>query len=1021
MVARLVAASLRHRTAVFLLAVTLLAVGVWAAREAPLDVFPEFAPPIVEIQTEAPGFAAEDVEALVTGPLERALAGSPEVDRIRSASTPGLSVLTTFFPYGTDPYRARQFVIERIALAAEELPAGVRPAVAPLASALTTILAIGLRAAPEVSPLALRDLAEWTIRPRLLAVPGVANVVVYGGSPRQVQVTTTPERLWAMGVTLDDLASAVRDADAAAGSGFIDGAGQRLPAWFDGRLRSPADVARAPLPGRDAVPIPVDAVATVGEGPAVPVGDARVDGDPGIVLLVTRQPGVNVLAVTREVEAALAAVARALPPGVRSDPGMFRQATFVTHAIGNVRRALWTGAVLVAVVLVVFLGHLRNAAISVLAIPLSLLAAVAVLRAFGATLNVMVLGGLAIAVGEVVDDAIIDVENAWRRLRTAPPGADAPAVVLRASVEVRSAVVYATLMVALVFLPVFFLGGVEGALFRPLAVAYVLATLASLVVALTVTPALAVVLLPGAAADAAPSRVVTALRRRYERALGRALARPRALVVASVAALAAGAAMVPFLHLEFLPEFHETNFVMHMTGAPGVGLEESGRVGTVAGKAALGVPGVRSVAQVIGRSSLSEDAWGAERSELMVQLDPDAPAEATTAELRARLDRIAGFAFDLKQFLNERIEELLEGTGAALVVKLRGPDLAALERAALAVTERVAAVPGAADVHAPTALAAPGVRVRPRREDCLRLGVPAAAAERAVRSALGGVPVGRVTEGARQVDVVLRVDSDAARDPQRLADLPLTAGGGRVVRLGAVADVEPGPLRTGITHEDGVRTVVVRLDAHGRPLDAVAADVARAVARLALPPGVYAEVGGEYAAARAARLRLLGLGCLALLGMFVLLVVDFGTVRLAALTMVNVPLAFVGGVAAVVLGAGGRLSLGAVVGFVTVLGITIRNGIVLIAQLRQAERERGAPLGHADVVAGSSERLAPILMTALATGIALLPLLFLGGRAGGEIEQPMALVIVGGLFTSTWLNLFVVPIWWTWARRRPAA
>jgi len=1020
-VARLVGAALRHRAAVFLLAAGLLMAGFYAARTAPLDVFPEFAPPIVEVQVEAPGLAPEDVEALVTRPLERALAGAPGVATLRSSSIAGLSVVTAVYRYGTDPYRARQVVIERLALAAEQLPPGVRPAVSPLSAALSTILAIGLRAGSSVSPLELRDLAEWTIRPRLLAVPGVANVVIYGGGIRQVQLTTTPERLWAAGVTLDDLAAAAGAADAAAGSGFFDRGGQRLPTWLDARLRSPADLARAPLPGRDSVPVPLAAVADVGEGPAVPVGEATVNGEPGVVLLVTKQPALNVLEVTAEVEKALGALVRALPAGVRVDQSMFRQASFVTHALGNLRRALLAGVVLVLVVLVLFTGSKRAAFVSVVAIPLSLLAAVTVLRAAGATLNVMVLGGLAIAVGEVVDDAIIDVENAWRRLRAAPAGARADDVVLAASVEVRSAVVYATVMVALVFLPVFLLGGLEGALFRPLATAYVLATLASLVVALTVTPALAAVLLPGAVARrTAPPWLLTALRARYERALGAALARPAPVIAGSVAALAAALALTPLLRLEFLPEFHETNFVMHMTGAPGVGLDESARVGAATARALLAVPGVRSVAQVIGRSTLSEDTFGPERSEMMVQLEPGVNAAAVSAELRTRTAEVTGFAFDLKQFLNERIEELLGGVGAALVVRLRGSDLPSLEQAAATVSERLAAIPGVADLHAPGALAASGIRVKPRRADLLGQQVSAAAVERALRAALGGLPVGRIVEGERQAEVVLRVAADGVLDPERLARLPIAGGHGRVLPLGAVADVEGASLRTAITHEDGVRTVLVRLDARGRSLEAVALDVARAVAAAPLPAGVYAEVGGEYAAAAAARARLVGLGALALLGIFVLLVVDFGSTRLAALTMVNVPLAFVGGLAAVLLGAGGRLSLGAIVGFVTVFGITIRNGIVLVAHFLHVEEARGGPLDRGAVVAAAADRLAPILMTALTTGIALVPLLLLGGRAGGEIEQPMALVIVGGLVSSTWLNLFVVPVWYArrGARRR---
>jgi CzcA family heavy metal efflux pump len=1015
MVARLVGAALAQRTVVFLLAAALLVTGLYAARSAPLDVFPEFAPPIVEVQTEAPGFAAADVEVLVTTPLERALGGVPQVEKLRSSSTLGLSVVVASFPYGTDPYRARQLVIERVALAASELPPGVSPAVSPLSSVLTTILAVGLRGGADVSALVLRDLAEWTIRPRLLAVPGVANVVIYGGGIRQIQLTTTPERLRAAGATLDDLTAAAASADAASGSGLLDRPGQRFLSWFDGRVRGPLDLARAPLPSRDGAPVPLAAVADVGEGPAVAVGDALVNGEAGVLLLVTKQPDVNVVAVTAAVEGALDAVVRVLPVGVRVDRALFRQASFVKHALANLRRALVAGAVLVTIVLLLFLGHVRTALISVVAIPLSLLAAVAVLRAAGATLNVMTLGGLAIAVGEVVDDAIIDVENAWRRLRAAPPDARPLDVVLAASVEVRSAVVYATVMVALVFLPVFLLGGLEGALFRPLATAYVLATLASLMVALTVTPALALVLLPGAVArHEEPPRLVMALRARYERALGRALARPAVVIAGSVLVLLAGIALVPLLRLEFLPEFHETNFVMHMTGAPGVGLEESARVGAAAARALLSVPGVESVAQFIGRAKLSEDSsFGAERSEMLIRLVADADAARVTRELRDRAAGIAGFAFDVKQFLNERIAETIEagGAGAALVVRLHGADLVSLEQAARVVSERVARVAGAVDVRAPGALTAPGVIIRPRRDDLLRLGVSATAVERSLKSVLGGLPVGRLVEGERQADIVVRLAFDAGTDPTRLARLPITAAAGRTVALGSVADIDLAPLRTAIEHEDGARTQVVRLDVRGRPLETVAREVAQVVAESALPPGVYAEVGGEYAAAQAARRRLLGLGALALLGIFVLLVVDFGSARLAGLIMVNVPLAFVGGIAAVLVGAGGRLSLGAIVGFVTVFGITIRNGIVLVAHFRHVERERGV-LDRSALVTAAADRLAPILMTALVTGIALLPLLGLGGRAGGEIEQPMALVIVGGLLSSTWLNLFVVPVWY---------
>jgi CzcA family heavy metal efflux pump len=1018
MVARLVGTALRHRPVVLLLALVVVATGLYAAHEAPLDVFPEFAPPIVEVQVEAPGYAAEDVEALVTTPLEQALGGTPDVVKIRSESALGLATVNAIFAYGTDPYMARQFVIERVALATEQLPQGVHPRVAPLASVLTTILAVGLRGDATIRPTALRDIAEWTISPRLLAVPGVANVVIYGGGERQIQLTTTPERLAAYGATLDDLAAAATAADAPSGSGFLDRPAQRLVAWFDGRVRGPDDLARAVLPNRTGTPVALGAVADVHEGAGVAVGNALVNGDPGVLLLIVKQPGVNVVAVTRDVEAALTALARVLPPGVRVDRELFRQATFVEHAIGNLTRALVAGGVLVAVILLLFLGDVRAALASLVAMPLSLLAAVLVLRAFGETLNVMVIGGLAMAVGEVVDDAIIDIENCWRRLQATPESTRARDVVLAASVEVRSAVVYATFMVALVFLPLFLMGGFEGALFRPLAAAYVLATLASLGVALTVTPVMALLLLPRAAREHRVPPLVRWLRTRYAAALGRVLARPQLVWLTAAGVVVAGLAMTPLLELEFLPEFHETNLVLHMTGAPGVGLDETTRVGTVAAERLLAVPGVRSVAQFIGRAALSEDhAFGAERGELLVRLESGREAERVTKALAAAVDGIAGFAFDVKQFLNERIEETIEGEGAELVVRVRGVDLGAIEEATRLLAGRIAGVPGAVDVQAGGALAMPGIRIRPRRDDLLRLGVSTASIGRAIRSVLGGEPVGRLVDGQRQADIVLRTATDAGTDPIRFARLPIPTSSGGTAALATIADVDVGPMRTEIIHEDTIRTIVIRLDARGRSLAGVAADVDRRVAETALPPGIYAETGGEYAAATAARRRLVGLGLLSLVGIFLLLLVDFGSMRLAGLTMVNIPLAFVGGLGAVLVGAAGALSLGGIVGFVTVFGITVRNGIVLIAHFRHVEQERGERLDDAGIVTASVERLAPILMTALVTGIALLPLLLLRGQAGGEIEQPMALVIVGGLFTSTWLNLFVVPSWYARARR----
>jgi CzcA family heavy metal efflux pump len=1010
-IVRIVRFALAHRGLVLVLAALLAGVGLVAGWTAPRDTFPEFAPPIVEIQAEAPGFSSLDVEQLVLTPLERALAGVPGVERLRSTAAPGLAVVSVVFGYGRGPDRCRQLVMERVALARSQLPAGVEPAVAPPTSSLSFLLAVGLSGEAS-SPMALRDLAEWTIRPRLLAVRGVANVVVYGGRVREVQLRTTPERLVAAHVTIDDVESAVRVATGTA-SGYLDAPGQRALLDFEGRPRTGAELASSSITTADGRQLPLARSVEVIDGPALAVGEANIQAKPGVLLLLMKSPGANVIAVTREAEHALAALAQSLPAGVELQPELFRQASFVDHAFENVRRAVLLSGVLVVLVLLASLGDVRAALVSVVAIPLSLLVAVLGLRAFGLPLDVMALGGLAVAVGSVVDDAILDAERALRRLRAAGPGVDLDEEIVNASRDVRSGVVHATWITALVFLPVFLLGGLEGALFRPLATAYLLAMGASLAVALVVTPCLAALLFPGTVRrHPTTPRPIARLEAAYVRGLATLLHHPRRVLVLGTLAPLALLGLAAQLRFEFLPPFRETNFVLHMAGAPGVGLDETARVGRAVSERLLAIPGVRFVSQFIGRSGLAEDAtFGAEESELLVRLADDADPDAALAAIETVTAGVRGFAFDAKQFLNERIEETLEGETAPIVARLRGVSLSQLEHAARELAVAIGAVEAVASVKLPEVSRSPGWQIRLRRGDMARLGVSSLSIERSLRSALGGLPIGQLSEQGRVRSVSLRSEPEHASEASWLSRLPIAAPGRRVVLLGDVADVHPELVRSQLQHEDGVRTVALRIAVSGRSLDAVFRDIEALLRGASLPDGVYAELRGEYQAARAARQRLAGLGCIALVGALAILWFEFRSLPPALLVLLNVPLSLSGGIAALVLAGDARFSLGSAVGLVTLLGISLRNGIVLVDHLRAEAAQSVGPRGARAVAEAAGTRLLPILMTAGVTAASLLPLLWLGTRAGGELEQPIALVTLGGLATSTLLNLLLMPAW----------
>jgi CzcA family heavy metal efflux pump len=1006
----IVATSLRLRVMMVAMAALLLVAGMQVARKTPLDVFPEFAPPLVEIQTEAPGLSTAEVESLVTVPIENTLNGTSWLKTIRSKSVLGLSSVVLIFEDGTDLMQARQMVQERLTTLSGRLPAVARAPVmlSPLSST-SRVMKIGLTSKAQ-SQMEMTEVAKWTIRPRLMSIPGVANVAIWGQRDRQIQVLVHPDRLRAHGVSLQQVVRATREAVQIGAGGFVDTPNQRLAVMHLSTVLTPAELAQVPVVFRGSRPLRLGEVARVLEGFPPPIGDAVVNDQPGLLLIVEKQPWGNTLEVTRQVEAAL----EALKPGLGDlevDSTIFRPATFIEIALGNLSRAMIWGAALVTVILVLFLFELRTAFISLLAIPLSLLAAALVLYFRGGTINTMVLAGLVIALGEVVDDAIIDVENIMRRLRlnrAAGNPQSALTVVLNASLEVRSAVVFGTLIIVLVFVPVFFLEGLAGTFFRPLALSYVLAVVASLGVALTVTPALCLLLLPGASAQHSEPPLVRWLKRKYSASLPAFLLRPKRAVLVLVAALVLTLAALPLLGEEFLSNFKEYDFLMHWVEKPGTSLEAMQRITMRASRELRSIPGVRNFGAHIGRAEVADEVVGPNFTELWISLDPRVDYDTTVARIQSVVDGYPGLYRDLLTYLKERIKEVLTGASASIVVRIYGPNLEMLREKAEEVGRIVATISGVKDLKVEPQVLVPQVEIQQRAEVAAQFGLNPGEVRSAATTLIKGTKVGEIYQDQKIFDVVVWGEEAIRRDPQALRQLRLDLPNNGSILLGSVADVRVGPTPNVIQREGASRRIDVTCNVQGRDLGSVAREIESKVRALPFDQGYHPEFLGEYAARQESRNRLLALSALSLTAILLVLHAEFGSLRLTLLLFVSLTFALIGGVAGALL-TGGVLSLGSLVGFVTVLGIAARNGIMLVSHFRHLETHESMSHGVELVMRGSEERLSPILMTALATALALLPIAVGGLKPGQEIEHPMAVVILGGLFTSTVLNLFLVP------------
>jgi len=1005
MLDRLIALSIRGRGVVLVLAALLLAAGFWHLPGVPVDVFPDLNRPTVTIMTECGGMAPEEVERLVTFPLEAGLNGGAGVERVRSVSAVGLSIVWVEFGWETAQLVARQSVTER--LRSVTLPAGFEPKLAPISSIMGEVLLIGLvDPRSRLTPQELRTLADWQLRPRLLGVPGVSQVTVIGGEVRQYQVLADPRRLAAYGLSLEELAELVSQASTASPGGLLEQGGQELLVRNLGRVNSVEELGSGLARSASGAPVYLRDVARVTTGARPKRGDASVNAVPAVILTVQKQPGVDTVRLTKALLERLAEFRRDVPEGVDIVP-LFQQSHFIEASVNNVRDALRDGALLVALVLWSFLLSWRTTLITLAALPLSLATAGLVLSQVGLSINTMTLGGLAIAIGELVDDAVVDVENVHRRLGE-NPGRDPLEVVAEASREVRSSIVFATALIGLVFLPLFFLEGVEGRLFVPLGLAYVTALGASLLVSLTVTPAMCAVLLAGEKRRPADSPLVRALKGLNRRLLEPALEHPWLVLGAALLAVTLSLASLASAGVEFLPPFNEGTLTIELVGQPGLSLAESNRIGRAGERLLLEVPEVARVGRRTGRAELDEHAEGVHYSELDVDLRAGRGQESVLADIRRIFRDFPGVTVNLGQPISHRLDHMLSGIRAQVAIKLFGPDLAVLRERARAISARLETLPFVVDLAVERQVLLPQLQVRLRPEQARRFGLTPGDLTDALAIALNGKTVGAIYEAQPVVDLVVRLEERYRDRPEAIEAILVDTPAGKVP-LKSVAEVrlQGGPNQ--ILRENASRRIVVSCNLQGIDLGTGVARIQQAVAEVELPRGYHVTYAGQFESQRTASRRLLGLGLLSLLGIAGLLYLHFRRLSHVLIVLAAIPMSMAGGALGVHL-TGGTLSVASLVGFITLCGIASRNGIMRVSHYVHLMRVEGESFGKAMIIRGSLERMVPVLMTALTAGLGLLPLALAAGQPGKEILHPVAVVILTGLLTSTALDTLVTPV-----------
>lgn len=1008
--------SLQNRLIVVAIAALLLVGGTYIAITLPVDVLPDLNRPTVTILTEAAGLAPEEVETLVSFPIETLMNGAPGVTRVRSQSGIGLSIVYIEFDWGTDIYIDRQLVAEKLNLAREQLPAGVSPFMGPISSIMGEIMLVSVRSKNgATNPLDVRTLADWTIRQRLLTIPGIAQVTVIGGGVKQYQALVSPDKLKQYGVTLKDISTALEKSNINSTGGFVDAQSQEYLIRNLARFYSLDELKNTVVAYRQGTPIKLGDVANVEFGAKIKRGDGGTMGDPAVIMAISKQPGASTQVLTEKIDAALKELQATMPRDVEINPALFRQENFINAAIGNVIEALRDGAILVIIVLFLFLLNFRTTFITLTAIPLSFIVTFLVLKAFGASVNTMTLGGLAVAIGELVDDAIVDIENVFRRLRenrqTAQPK-PALQVIYHASLEIRSSIVYATIIVALVFVPLFALTGVEGRLLAPLGLAYITALVASLVVSLTVTPVLASFLLPKmkAMAHEKDGFLVRFLKKWDEKFLHKTLRHPWLVIGSALVLFLVAVSTLPFVGTAFLPEFNEGTLTVNLLAQPGTSLAESNRIGQIAEKQLLAIPEVKSTGRRTGRAELDEHAEGVHYSEIDVDLKKsERSREEVLKDIREKLAVIPGVNINVGQPISHRIDHLQSGVRAQIAVKLFGDDLATLRAKAEEIKNVMLTVEGATDVQVEKQVLIPQVRFNVNRTEAARYGLQPGEVAETLETALNGRKVSEAVEGQRRYDVVVRFDDASRNSLDALKNVTIDTPQGTQIPVSAVATIEnlPGPNQ--VLRENTKRRIVMMSNVADRDLGSVVRDMQdRIKAQVQLPEGYFLEYGGQFEAQQEATKRLSVLTIFSLIAIFFVLLKALGDWRSSLQVMINVPLALIGAIIAMLI-TGGVFSVATLVGFISLVGITSRNGIMMISHYLHLMREEGEGFTEHMIIRGSLERLVPVLMTALTAGLSLIPLALAAGQPGKEILHPLAVVVLGGILTSTLLDQLVTP------------
>ena len=1041
MLNRIIEFSIRYRVVVVCAAVIFLLYGTGVIARMPVDVLPDLNRPVVSILTEAHGLAPEETEALVTFPIETMMNGASGVQRVRSASSAGLSIVWVEFGWETDAFRARQIVNEKLQLAQARLPEGMTSSLGPVSSIMGEILLISLSSKDgTTSPLEVRSLGDWVVRQRLLGVPGVSQVVPIGGGTKQYHVLTNPSRLQQFGITLTELQHAVKESNQNTTGGFLQHGAQEAVVRIMGRARSLDEIGQTVVAVRQGVPVTVAQVAEVKVGKPLARGDASVSAEPAVILSVQKQPNANTLELTKALDQALDDVQASLPPDVEINRQLFRQSGFIDTAIRNVEEALRDGSILVFVILMLFLLNLRATLVSLAAIPLSFVVAMLVLDRLGITVNTMTLGGLAVAIGLVVDDSIVDVENVHRRLKEnrLKPHPDPPLqVVYRASAEVRNSIVFATLIIIAVFIPLVSLEGMEGRVFMPLGLAFIIALTASLLVSLTVTPALCAFLLarkgrahrhltrlkPATAREThgetaeEDTWLVAHLKRLAAPVVRWSIRHSGTVIVLALAMVLVAGSLFSRMGREFLPPFNEGSLNASVILPPGTSLTESNRIGSLVERQILSVPEVIHTGRRTGRAEMDEHAEGVGYSEIDIGLKPShRPLKDIQAEIRGKVKLIPGAVIALGQPISHRLDHLSSGVRAALAVKVYGPDLDQLRRRAEEVRATMASISGIVDLQVEPQIEVPEVRVNINREAAARYGLQPAVLAETLEAALHGEVVSQVLQGQRTYDVVVWFDEASRSNLDAIRGMLMDTPTGARIPLSQLAEVTRTTGPNTINRENVSRRIVVQANVQGRDLNSVVTELqARMKSVQDGWPGAheggggyFVEYGGQFESQQSAMSRILLLGVFTVAAIFLLLFVALGSWRLALQVMVNLPLAMVGGVIAVFL-TGGVLSVASLVGFITLFGIATRNGIMMLSHYVHLMREEREPFGEQMIVRGTLERLAPVLMTALAAALGLLPLALSVGQPGKELLQPIAVVILGGLISSTLLDQVVTP------------